>query len=82
MPGKVGISLGSVALCVALSHCAGDTKVAKAPETIEATSEEKTKPQPEGGEGGAPPAEEAKASEHADDEPEHALVTRVVEKNG
>jgi hypothetical protein len=82
MPGKVGISLGSVALCVALSHCAGDTKVAKAPETVEATSEEKPKPQPEGGEGGAPPAEEAKPSEHAGEEPEHALVARAVDKTG
>jgi hypothetical protein len=82
MPGKVAISLGWLALCVTLSHCAGDAKVAKAPETIEATSEEKPKPQPEGGEGGAPPAEEAKAPEQADEEPEHALVARAVDKTG
>lgn len=82
MPGKVGISVGSLALCVALSHCAGDTKVAQAPETAEPAAEEKAKPAAEGGEGGTAATEEPKAAEPATEEPEHALVARAVDKTG
>src|SRR5687768_14397671 len=79
MPERLGISLGTVALCVALSHCARETKVAKTP-PADATSEAKTKVVPEGGEGGA--ATEPAAPEPVNDEPEHALVARAVDKTG
>ena len=83
MPQKVGISVGTLALCVALSHCAGDTKVAKAPESVAVESEKKPTPPVSGGEGGAT-AEEAPATAPppAEDEPERALVARAVDKTG
>ena len=81
MPKKVGISVGTLALCVVLSHCGGDSKVAKAPEEAEPVTEEKPKPAPEGGEGGAASAEPAAPERHRH-EPERALVARAVDKTG
>lgn len=84
MPQKVAISLSALALCVALSHCAPDVKLAKAPGGTEAQGEKKPKPPSvDGGEGGAA-AEEASAPAKAagEDGPEQALVTRAVDKTG
>ncbi len=83
MPKKVGISVGCLALCVALSHCAGDSKVAKSPEATATPSEVKRTPPAEGGEGGSTPEEDVKAHEpHDEVEPERALVAQAVDKTG
>lgn len=83
MPQKVGISVGTLALCAALSHCAAETKVTKAPESAPAESAAKPAPAVDGGEGGTAAEETStSAAAPAENEPERPLVARAVDKTG
>jgi hypothetical protein len=79
MRGKVGVSVGTLSLCVALSHCAGETKLAKAPDEPK-PSTDAAAPDAEGGAGGAPEVAATPAPEA--EEPAAPLVARAVDKTG